>query len=200
VSALLREFPEAFETERLLIRAPRYGDGPELNAAVCESLAELRPWMEWAQEPPSPEASEENVRKARLRFLERSDLRLQFHLKGAGTLVGCGGLHNITWEIPKFETGYWVRTCFQRQGYVTEALSGITRFAFDVLAARRVALRCSVHNARSRAVAERAGYRLEGLLRNDSLTPQGELRSTLLFSLTPEEYAALSLPPIRRCG
>jgi hypothetical protein len=31
---ILMDFPESFETERLLIRSPLPGDGPELHAAV----------------------------------------------------------------------------------------------------------------------------------------------------------------------
>ena len=41
--------PDHFETERLLIRAPQPGDGPAINAAVVESIDDLRPWMPWAQ-------------------------------------------------------------------------------------------------------------------------------------------------------
>ncbi len=38
-----RGFPDAFETERLLIRSPMPGDGPELYAAVRESMEDLLP-------------------------------------------------------------------------------------------------------------------------------------------------------------
>ena len=47
---ILRDFPESFETERLLIRCPMPGDGAEVHAAVFESLDKLRPWMPWARE------------------------------------------------------------------------------------------------------------------------------------------------------
>ena len=42
---ILMDFPESFETERLLIRSPLPGDGRELYAAVRESIEELTPWM-----------------------------------------------------------------------------------------------------------------------------------------------------------
>lgn len=45
---LLLDFPDHFETERLLIRAPRAGDGPAICEAVLETLDDLRQWMPWA--------------------------------------------------------------------------------------------------------------------------------------------------------
>ena len=40
---ILMDFPEAFETGRLLIRSPMPGDGPKLHAAVRESTDESLP-------------------------------------------------------------------------------------------------------------------------------------------------------------
>jgi hypothetical protein len=42
-----------------------------------------------------------------VRFLERTELRMHFYLKGIETLVGSSGLHRIDWGVPKFEIGYW---------------------------------------------------------------------------------------------
>jgi ribosomal-protein-serine acetyltransferase len=121
------------------------------------------------------------VRQARARFLQREDLWLLLLLKGTHTLVGGSGLHAINWDVPRFEIGYWVRRRFAGQGYITEAVRGITRFAFETLGARRVEIRCDAHNERSQAVAKRAGYKLEATLHSHSLTPDGELRDTLIF-------------------
>ncbi|HEV2744243.1 MAG TPA: hypothetical protein VGV91_13895, partial [Rubrobacter sp.] len=61
---ITRDFPDAFETERLLIRSPMPGDGPELYAAVRESMEELLPWMPWPAEHGTGEDSEASVRGA----------------------------------------------------------------------------------------------------------------------------------------
>lgn len=187
-SLILRDFPDHFETERLLIRSPLPGDGPALNEAVLESLDTLRPWMPWAQRAPSVAESEETVRKARLRFLERSDLMLLLLLKGTNIVVGGSGLHRMNWDVPKFEIGYWCRSRFEGQGYIAEAVRGITRFAFETLGANRVEIHMDSRNLRSRRVAERTGYVLEGELRNYFLDVQGNLENTLIFSLLPHEF------------
>jgi RimJ/RimL family protein N-acetyltransferase len=154
---ILRDFPESFEAERLLIRCPLPGDGAEVYAAVSESLDELRPWMPWARERLTADVEEENMRQARAAFLERRDLMLLLFLKGTGTLVGGSGLHRIDWSVPRFEIGYWCRTRFAGQGYITEAVRGITVFALDHLGARRVEIRCDSLNRRS---ARRRALRL----------------------------------------
>lgn len=184
---ILKDFPEEFETERLRIRSPMPGDGPELYAAVRESMDELLPWMPWPSEHGTVDASEASARQARVRFLERVELRMHLFLKGTETLVGSSGLQGIDWSVPKFEIGYWCRTRFGGQGYITEAVRGITAFAFEALDAKRVEIRCDPLNRPSARVAERAGFRLEGELRNESAGTDGSARNTLVFSLTPDD-------------
>ena len=185
---ILRDFPESFETERLRIRGPLPGDGPEVYRAVRESLGELAPWMPWTKEHKTVEDSEASVRRARAAFLERSELRLHLYLKGTETLVGSSGLHRIDWEVPRFEIGYWCRTRFAGRGYTTEAVRGISAFAFDTLGAGRVEIRCDARNRPSARVAERAGFRLEGELRNNEVDTGGERRNTLVYAMIPEEH------------
>ncbi|MFN8481935.1 MAG: GNAT family protein [Anaerolineae bacterium] len=185
---LLLDIPDAFETERLLVRAPRAGDGPEICRAVNETLDSLRPWMPWAQEPATPEISEMTARRARVRFLERSDLMLLLFLKGSDVMVGASGLHRIDWAVPRFEIGYWCRQRFQGLGYISEAVRGLTGFAFETLGAARVEIHMDSRNLASRQVAEAAGYPLEGEMRNHSRAVGGELRDTLVFALTADDY------------
>jgi RimJ/RimL family protein N-acetyltransferase len=183
---VLYDFPEEIGTERLLIRAPRPGDGRELQAAVQDSWNELAQWMPWATgELPDLDYCETHVRQRRARFLLREDLTLLLFLKGTMTLVGSSGLHHIDWDVPRFEIGYWVRTSYAGKGFITEAVMGIAGFAFDTLDARRVEIRCDSRNERSAAVARRAGFELEATLYNHArhhLT--GRLRHTLIFART----------------
>ena len=107
---------------------------------------------------------------------------MHFYLKGAETLVGSSLLHRIDWEVPKFEIGYCCRTRFSGHGYTTEAVRGTAAFTFEALGAKRVEIRCDPLNRPSARVAERAGFHLEGELRNDALDTDNTLRNTLVFS------------------
>ncbi len=66
---------------------------------------------------------------------------------------------------------------------MTEAVKRIEKFAFEKLGARRVEIRCDEENMKSRSVAERAGFTLEGILKQDSLSPDGNvLRNTCIYA------------------
>lgn len=179
---ILLSIPESFETDRLVVRAPLFGDGNLLNEAIRESIDELRPWMPWAKYIPTVEVSEINVRQARLHFMERSDLRLFLMQKETGAFIGSSGLHRIDWESRNFEIGYWVRTSCSGQGYITEAVEGITKYAITALQANRIEIKCDARNTRSAQVAKRLGFTLEGILRYDHLGTDGSLRDTMVFS------------------
>lgn len=174
--------PEQFESERLIIRAPRPGDGAELNAAIRESISDLSPWMPWADHTPELAETEANVLSASDSYKARTDLRMHLFLKSTGILIGSSGLHKIDWAVPKFEIGYWVRSSCTGQGYITEAVRAISGFAFRELGAQRVAICMDPQNVRSRMVAERAGFEFEGRMRNNARQTSGLLRDTLVYS------------------
>lgn len=174
--------PEQFETERLLLRVPQPGDGKAVNDAIRESIDELRPWMPWAKVVPSVAESETFVREAALRFRNHEDLPLLLFRKSDMLYIGGSGMHNIDWDVPRFEIGYWLRTSLTGQGYMTEAVNGVTALAFDQLEAVRVEIRCDSRNQKSAAVALRCGFTHEATLHSDSRTPDGRLRDTLVFA------------------
>lgn len=162
---ILRDIPEEFETRRLTVRCPRAGDGAEAHAAIVESAERLRVWIPWAKPWMTVDEEEIRTRQRRIEFLERKELHFYMFLKGQDRLVGMSALHSIEWDVPRFEIGYWVRTCFEGQGYVQETVEGLTQLAF-ALGARRVEITTDPRNERSWRVAERAGYSLEAVLHN----------------------------------
>ncbi len=178
---ILQDFPDRFESERLLIRTPLPGDGAEVHAAITESLDELRPWMPWAHLEQTVDEVEANVRQARADFLARRDLRLHVYQLDGGALVGSSGLHRIDWTVPRFEIGYWLRTTAAGRGFATEAARRIADFAFADLHAERVEIWCDARNERSAAVATRAGFTFEARLSRNRRDTAGALTDSLCF-------------------
>jgi RimJ/RimL family protein N-acetyltransferase len=182
---ILLDFPEEIHTDRLLIRKPLPGDGRVVYEAIEASLTELKPWMPWAHMNQTAEDVEANIREAHAKFLTREDLRLHIFNRETGEFLGSTGLHRINWDIPKFEIGYWVDTRKTGQGYITEAVEALVNFCFYELNAKRVEIRCDSTNVKSRAIPEKLGFTLEGILKNDGMSGDGlEVRDTCIFAKT----------------
>ena len=174
--------PRSLETERLYLRGAVADDARAVNAAVIASWTELADWMDWAQgTQPTIEETMERIDKRETGFEDRSDFAFSIFEKYAGTFIGNCSLFRFDWTVPRGEIGYWCATNKVGHGYITEAVLALTEFAWS-LGLVRVEIRCDAKNLRSRAVAERAGFALEGLLKNDCRTPQGILRDSCVFA------------------
>ena len=190
VKPILLDLPEEFETERLILRCARPGDGAEVNDAIRETIDDLSPWMPWATPVPEPETTEEWLRQQRAKFIDRSNFHFGMYLKSTGEFAGGAGLHVVSWDVPNLEIGYWCRKRYEGTGFISEAVVALRWFAFELLGANRVQIRIDPLNGRSRKVAERNGFKLEGELRNSDKAPDGRVRGTLFYSMLPEEYEA----------
>jgi ribosomal-protein-serine acetyltransferase len=184
VNPLMIDFPHELYTERLHIRMPMPGDGRVVWEAIRASQTELREWMLFAQVEQTEADVEAVMRDSHTQFLLRKELQLLIFQRETGQLIGSSGLHRINWDVRKFEIGYWIDTRHRGQGYMTEAVKAISDFAFDELLARRVEIRCDKLNLRSRAIPERLGFELEGILRHDDIAMDGQrLRDTCIYSM-----------------
>lgn len=186
--AILLDLPTSIETPRLTLRPPRAGDGPELFGALVESLPELRQFLAslpWVAAEQTLESAETFCRNGEANFLARRDLPFLAFEKRTGQLVASTGLHRTVWQTPKTEVGYWCRTKACGNGFVSEAVTALTEYAFRHIHAARVELITDEENAASRRVAERCGFVLEGVLRNERRAPDSSLRNTCVYARFP---------------
>ena len=177
--------PLELQTQRLLLRCPRAGDGALVHASVVESLDKLREFpasLPWAMEAPSVEQSEAYCQDARARFLARTSFPFLAFLKEEATHVANLALHDVNWSVPKCEIGYWVRSSVAGRGLMTEAVAALATFGFHTLRMRRIQALPEAGNIRSCRVCERVGFVLEGTLRNYRIAPDGSLLHTRVYA------------------
>jgi RimJ/RimL family protein N-acetyltransferase len=193
--------PDVFVGRRVLVRLYELTDAAALQEAVAETREELRPWMPWADAHQSLEEAIDWCARSKADWIARRNMNMGIWqhraddssepMSMAHRYLGGTGFHRINWQARTFEIGYWMRTSAVGYGFVTEATRVLTRAAFEELEANRVEIRCDSRNGRSRAVAERCGFVLEGTLRRTDLAEDGSLRDTLVFSMMREEFQAL---------
>lgn len=190
---ILLDVPESFTTERLLIRMPRTGDSTALHEAVEESRETLRVWVNWSQleydKPVTLADREDFVRQNAAAYMRREGFVLLIRTRAEDRFVGMTSLKVHDWTVPFFEIGYWLRDSACGQGYMTEAVRGLTQFAFEHLQAERLMIRVDTENDASAAVARRAGYPLEATQRAGQRRRYDDtVRDMLIFAMTRADY------------
>lgn len=188
------DIPEQFATERMILRAPMYGDGAIVNEAIKESFQTLNQWMNWAVHIPDIHETEENVRKNRAKFILRERFMFYMMDKATNQYIGTCSFVSVDWKSRKFEIGYWIRDRAAGKGYMTEAVKGMTDYADQHFQANRIEIRCDTNNIRSRKVAERCGYHLEAILLNHSVDSANRLRDDCIYTKIRLHNGTLGYP------
>jgi RimJ/RimL family protein N-acetyltransferase len=105
----------------------------------------------------------------------------------SGEGLGATSLVTLDLAAGRAEVGYWVAPWARRRGVATAATLAIARWAFDALSIGRLQWIAEVGNDGSRAVAERAGFTLEGVLRAQIRCRDGRRADAWVGSLLPGE-------------
>jgi RimJ/RimL family protein N-acetyltransferase len=95
------------------------------------------------------------------------------------TAIGSFHVHTISYSDYKAEVGYGIEKAEEGKGFVSEAmqlvLSEMKRLGFN-----KAVISCDKENTRSAKVAERNGFKKEGLLIQDCVE-NGHFRDSLIF-------------------
>jgi RimJ/RimL family protein N-acetyltransferase len=81
-------------------------------------------------------------------------------------VIGFAGIVDLHLEERQGEIGYALQPAARGYGAATRAVSLLTRWGLEDLGLERVELLIDVRNTPSERVAERCGYRLDGVLRS----------------------------------
>ena len=143
---------------------------PELKFAsrllqiINEDRAALERWLPWSKNMKETSDEREFVKGARQNIVDYEGLVLVILVDNqpAGTI----DLHNINSADKYAEIGYWLGSKFQGQGIVTKSLQHLVDIAFKEFKLHKLMLFAEHTNYKSRAVAERAHFSHEALLKD----------------------------------
>lgn len=99
-----------------------------------------------------------------------------------GQLAGGASINGLNADNRSAMLGYWIAEGLQGRGIATRVCRALVARAFDEKAINRVEIRTMAENAKSRAVAERLGFTLEGV-RPQSFRCGGRLHDLAVYSL-----------------
>jgi [ribosomal protein S5]-alanine N-acetyltransferase len=171
------------QNDELLLRPLRLEDVPRVTE-LCQDPEISR----WTRVPfPYEEAHARTWIEQTIR--DWDDRRhAEFAVTGAATgkVIGAIGLRFHQDYALQGSIGYWVAKEARGRGVATAALRLVSRWALRELGLPRVQLVTDPENVPSQKVAERAGFRREGLLRS-YIELQNGRRDCLMFSLLAGE-------------
>jgi len=82
-----------------------------------------------------------------------------------GRCCGMINLHKIDWPNRWAALSYWLAASHQGRGIMTQSSRTLIAHCFNNWQLNRVTIECATDNLRSRAIAQRLGFREEGLVR-----------------------------------
>ena len=104
----------------------------------------------------------------------------------SGDLLGSIGVHDVNPVDRRGNIGYWLAREARGRGIMTRAVTMLSKWAFENLGIDRIEIPVDSQNTASRAVAERAGYTFEGVLRSHTVI-KGRRRDMAIYSLLRRE-------------
>ena len=150
-------------TEDIELRECGPHHAAELFALVQSNRVHLREWLPWLDQTTRPQHVEQFLRECRRRADDGNGHT--FMIMTQGRIVGLMGQHYVDTVDRKTELGYWLDAGHQGRGIMTCAVARTVDYVFDDLDLHRIVMHCAVGNTRSRAIPERLGFVLEGVLR-----------------------------------
>jgi ribosomal-protein-serine acetyltransferase len=166
-------------------------DAEALFQLTDSNRAYLRAWLPWLDQNTSIENTRWFIQNATEQ--SRKSDALTFGIWLRGELAGVIGYHFIDKTNQTTYLGYWLAENLQGHGVMTRACAKLVEDAFITSKLNRVEIRCAVENKKSRGIAERLGFTLEGVLRQAEFC-YDHYNDMAVYSLLAEEYGKKSPP------
>jgi ribosomal-protein-serine acetyltransferase len=169
----------------ILLRRPSLARAEDIYALVDANRDHLRRWLAFVDAMRSLKDQRAWLKE----MLEPGHERWEYPMMvlHKGVLVGMVGVQNLGSRARFCELGYWLAEDAQGQGIITRSCGALLDYLFGVEGINRVQIRAAVGNARSRAIPERLGFTLEGILRQADLA-NGVFLDMAMYSMLKEEW------------
>jgi RimJ/RimL family protein N-acetyltransferase len=167
---------------------------PKHAEGLAEAAKDGELWKLWFTTVPSPETMATNIAEKLAKRAQGSMLPFTVVDARTGSLLGMTTFMNIDAANRRVEIGStWYRAAAQKSGVNAECKRMLLAHAFEQLGCIAVEFRTHFFNNRSRRAIEGLGAKLDGVLRSHSVSDDGLLRDTCVYSIIAAEW-----PTVRR--
>ena len=162
---------KTIETDRLILRRFRLEDAEYMyHNWACDP--EVTRFLTW---PPhkNTDVSKMVLQEWIPQYEDGSYFSWAVELKEISQPIGSIAVVKLNEEVGSADMGYCIGRKYWGQGLVPEALKAVMDYLFDEVGLNRVAACHDVNNPKSGRVMEKAGMKLEGILRSAGKNNQG---------------------------
>ncbi len=167
-------FPYTIKGQHIILQHPRqpsFALAQELFAAIDASRERLGRWLPWPKNTKRPEDEFAALQDWQTKWQEKKSFAYIIRDMKSKKLLGMIEFMFADMENRSGEIGYWLSSAEEGHGYMTEALGLLEKEIF-AQGFNRILIRNDTRNQRSVNVAERAGYHLDGVMRQIRWSPE----------------------------
>lgn len=173
---------KTIETERMILRTWRLEDfGDFYEYASNPSIGPSAGWK--------PHTDRVESLSILISFIEGEEV-FAIEDKISGKAIGSIGLHpDRKRNNPEARMiGYVLSEPYWGKGLASEAVKAVLDYAFNDQNLKIVSVYHFPFNQKSKRVIEKAGFSFEGILREATVLPNGEIVDDVCYSITKEEF------------
>lgn len=135
----------------------------ELFHLIQANRKTLREWLPWLDGIQTADDVKAFIERTIRQFSNQEGFTAGIFCQGK--LSGVIGYNCASWKNRHISIGYWMGEESRGKGTMTKACRALIQHAFEVWKLNRVEIRVAVQNTKSRAIPERLGFTLEGIVR-----------------------------------
>ena len=173
------------EGERIRLRKVKVTDAELFEEYLMNE--EVSKWLYRNPKKRFQKTKDAFIRRLFVREKERSTFYYCIEDKLTKVCIGAINLHNIDEDDAYGELGFWLGREYWGKGYMQEALGLFLPVVFDEWGFHKIGGVLTEDNELSIRAIERAGFILEGMLR-DHVFRCGEWRNKRIYGMLKEEY------------
>ena len=170
----------------ILLRTYSVDDAPELFSVVNASRRHLHTWLEWVDKTTKEEHSLQFIQQSLHQLDTQEELALGIFYDGK--IIGGIGMHKWEQSTKRAQIGYWITEEYEGKGIMNKCLVKFIDFLFDKIGLNKIEVHFLPGNKRSAKVAERLGFKIEGIIRQ-SVIRNGMPEDMVVAGLLTNERA-----------
>ncbi|PCK08068.1 MAG: GNAT family N-acetyltransferase [Alteromonadaceae bacterium] len=161
------------------------GHSKALLALIEQNRGFLRQWVPWVDSILTVDELSRDLNEQLTKFAHKQGLHATIFYQGE--IAGVISYQYIDHDNNAGYLGYWLGKAFNGKGIMTLATKDMIEVGFEYFSLKKIDIRCTMANTKSRAIPERLGFTQEGIARCAQRVGE-EYFDQAIYGLIREEY------------